>query len=741
MRTTISMLVIGAFMASNAHAVQFVIQPTLTMDPTGTTPLAGQVELSTDVPTQITLIIVDSRGTRYVKFSGFQQAHTLQLLGVLPDRQHSLQVRATDVDSRSRVSAPIFFTTPPLPDDFPTIDVATSIPEDMEPGLTLLDLYNGSRQNPIQGRAMVLDSAGDVVWYSSLGTNIGNIRNFIERLPNGNLRYLASKTELAYEFDTVVVSDMLGNVVSTTALFDPGTGLHHDLIETPDGTLMSLSRIATSVPDFPTSDTDPNAPTATADVRDEPVVEFNSDGTLAAVWPLVDLMDPVRIGFDSLRSSADGFDSFHTNAVFYDATDDSLLVSARHQDAVIKYSRSTGELIWILGNHNNWAPALQPFLLQPTGTIFDWQYHQHAMMPTPSGTVLLFDNGNHRASPFDGTIPLANSETYSRVVEYSIDEQQMTVEQVREIVIGGADPVFSGTRGDADWLPLTGNILTTASDVSFQGGIASADLGLGARHTRIIEYATDPESEVFDARLYNPDPAGRIHVYRSDRIPSLYPVSVERAGPLEPLQVEAAWVETDTCFEVDNDGDLRISEDGSSVPGDDDGDGLIDEDPAECSGGSYGGTPLDNDGAGTYNFQSEAQPKVLYSVTSALVHLNVAAAGAGAFYASCDSLLDLDTGGAGPVAFLVYEHSDGTLQAVYNFTPGHPVISGTVSDQDTTVGWNRGFLPGDVMHLYVRMQERTDVSSTGLCYNIGAAATSSARGVETKFAPALLSIQ
>jgi arylsulfate sulfotransferase len=729
-------------LCANSYAVEFVYHPTLTMNPNGVTPLAGQVEFITDVPTKITLVIIDISGTRYVKFSEFKTSHFLPLLGVISDREYSLQVKATSVNLQSVMSKAILFSTPALPLDFPTIDVSDSIPEDMEPGLTLLDLYNGSRQSPIKGRAMVLNSSGEVVWFSSLGTNEGNVRNFIERLPNGNLRYLASRAEANYNEDTVIVSDLLGNLISSTEMIDPGVGLHHDLISTPEGTFMSLTRIKTSVDNFPTSDTDLAAPKETAYVRDEPVVEFNPDGTVVAIWPLVDLIDPTRIGYDSLRPSAAGFDSFHTNAVFYDASDDSILVSARHQDAIFKYSRASGDLIWILGNHLNWSPEFHPFLLQPTEDLFDWQYHQHAMMPTPDGTLLLFDNGNRRTSPFDGKLPLADSETSSRAVEYKIDETLMTVEKVREFVIGGSSPVFSGTRGDADWLPGTGNILATASDVSFEGGIASKDLGFGTRHTRIIEYATNPEREVFDVRLFSPEENSRIHVYRSDRIPGLYPASVETEGPLEKLQVKSAWIETDTCFEIDNDGDNLISEDSGNVPGDDDGDGQIDEDPSECAGDSYGGTPLANDGAGTYSFESGLQPKVLYSVTSTSVHFNSAAAGTAAFYNSCMPLLELDTVSAGPVAFLVYEHQDGTLQAIHDFSPGHPVMGGTISEQSTIAQLNREFLPGEVFHLYVRMREIAETTETGSsCHNIGTAATASARGVETKYAPAILSFQ
>ena len=87
--------------------------------------------------------------------------------------------------------------------------------------------------------------------------------------------------------------------------------------------------------------------------------------------------------------------------------------------------------MWILGNHSNWAAEFQPYLLTPVGPL-EWPYHQHAPTITAEGTILLFDNGNDRASPFDGVPRMELSESYSRAVEYAIDEDSMEVTQVWE---------------------------------------------------------------------------------------------------------------------------------------------------------------------------------------------------------------------------------------------------------------------------------------------------------------------
>ena len=59
----------------------------------------------------------------------------------------------------------------------------------------------------------------------------------------------------------------------------------------------------------------------------------------------------------------------HANSIFYDASDDSIVLSFRHQDAVVKFSRESGELIWILGTHEGWKDPWKPYLLEPQASL------------------------------------------------------------------------------------------------------------------------------------------------------------------------------------------------------------------------------------------------------------------------------------------------------------------------------------------------------------------------------------
>ena len=210
----------------------------------------------------------------------------------------------------------------------------------------------------------------------------------------------------------------------------------------------------------------------------------------------------------------------HANAIVYDARDDSYIVSGRHQDAVFKFSRETGELIWILGPPDNWKEPWSAKRLQPIGDL-QWQYREHGPVLTGDGTLLMYDNGGGRAGAYMEQLPL--EERYSRAVEYAIDEEAMTVEQVWSYNGRPDNPFYSGFLSDADWQPVTGNVLIT------DGARRTNDDGVNANGegtsywARIVEVTrTDPAEVVFEVHLKD-GYKGHWHIYRAERLSSLYP--------------------------------------------------------------------------------------------------------------------------------------------------------------------------------------------------------------------------
>jgi arylsulfate sulfotransferase len=568
----------------SAWPVAVTSGPTLTLNPNGKTPLAGVIRLNTDLPARVTLEVSDGKESRTIEFGEFRKDFSLPLLGLKPDRTYTVEVKLTDQNNQHLVVArALHATTDPLPHDFPDIKLLVSKPALMEPGYTMMAKFiraGGNREITLAGfgtgvskqtvskwlcnavsrvyecdpdtessYTIIVDNTGNVVWYSTLGSE------FNYQLEDGTILYRS-------ESDIVNI-DLLGGEISRVALNDPGAGLTHDMFPTSERTYLSITLQQAIIDNFHVSYTDPNE-TTTAKVEDNPIVEFDRDGKLLHIWPLVSLLDTSRIGYGSRTKRPEnydplGYDWAHANAVIDDPLDDSIITSLRHQDAVVKFSR-TGKLKWILGPHDNWSEPFQQFLLTPVGKPFEWQYHQHSPTVTPAGTILLFDNGNFRASPFDGRAKLPNSQNYSRAVEYAVDEQKMEVRQVWEYGTNIPERLYAGHIGDANWMKTTGNVLITFGGTSYTGGTANANQGLGEVSTRIIEvtHAT-PAVKVFDLLVYDPDPHARMQVYRSERIPDLYPVDTDADGipdykdncrllpngPLNPGDAAASQLDTD----------------------------------------------------------------------------------------------------------------------------------------------------------------------------------------------------
>jgi len=122
----------------------------------------------------------------------------------------------------------------------------------------------------------------------------------------------------------------------------------------------------------------------------------------------------------------------HINAVDYDSANDLLILSARHQDAIIAIRKAEKEIAWILGDPSGWEnQSSRDLLLTPVGEGFEWQYGAHECTFLSDGSILLFDNGfGGRVKMPEVENALADSENYSRAVIYRVDEENMTVEQV-----------------------------------------------------------------------------------------------------------------------------------------------------------------------------------------------------------------------------------------------------------------------------------------------------------------------
>ena len=504
--------------------------PILTLNPSGKTPLAALLEVETSAPSTITATLDNGERKRVQESGGAPTTHhRIPILGLRPDRQHQIYVRATDVSGDSdEISEPLAVTTAPLPDDFPALNVTVSNPAKMEPGYTVFPARLSEREDLAKkfGMLIALDEAGEVVWFYKADHQIGSPH----KIANGNIVY-NTRARTTYEID------LLGNVISTwhaTGRWPAdGEGIavgaesfHHDLVELPNGNILVPSIEVREIPDYPTSYTDPDAPTDTANVIGDVIVEFRRDGTIANQWPLLDMLDPYRFGFGSLdpRGTLGDLENVrnwsHCNSNFYCEEDDSIILSVRHQDAIVKFSRSSGELIWILGDPDGWKSPWREKLLTPIGDVI-WQFHQHNATRTPAGTIMCFDNGNYRARPFAD--PLPTTENYSRAVEFEVDEEAMTVRQVWDYGRTQAEKFYATFVSGAVMLPETRNVFVDFGGLMVDGdNLPTERPHVDCGYVRMAEVTHDDEPEVVFEFFMDDRPGKGWDSYRGQRISNFF---------------------------------------------------------------------------------------------------------------------------------------------------------------------------------------------------------------------------
>ena len=386
------------------------------------------------------------------EFYEYSTEHSIPLLGFKPDRTYDIQVTATAVNGAAVTAAPGTER-----DDRRSAGPVPACPNTGEPAdengarATHSSIFETAAEERRGGPAhtMMVDALGDVVWYSLI--NPGDIR----MLPSTDLFYTFGGdetihvTNLLGEDLRIWQASLSGDTPADGAIPVNAENFHHEAFPTEHGTIITTVHRDRMVANYPTSETDPDAPTETVTAIDDPIIEFDWEtGAIINEWSLMDVLDPTRIGYLSVGVNRRN-DWAHINAVIHDPRDDTVITSLRHQDSVVKFRRSDGSVVWALGPPENWKAQYQQHLLTPVGTPFAWQYHQHAPMVTPQG-LMMFDNGNFRNSPFNGPV-VEDVDNASRAVEFYIDEANMEISQLWEFHGTNGDEHYARFICDADW--------------------------------------------------------------------------------------------------------------------------------------------------------------------------------------------------------------------------------------------------------------------------------------------------
>ncbi len=291
-------------------------------------------------------------------------------------------------------------TLPPLPGFQASFDV--DVRGEPAPDYRIFDYAKA----PAVGDAgiYVIDAAGRTRWFYPLvaATTINDLAAGVKLLPSGDVLYS--------DLGKIRVVNELGEVKLEITAAQAGVLLfHHDVIQLPNGNFVAIALELRDIY-YPADD-------ETHYVAGDVLVELTPAGEVVWTFKALDKLDPQRkrMDFDAPYypffhpdTGQQAKDWSHANGVVHDPVDDSLWLSLRHQDWIVKIDRTSGEVVWRLGEEGDFA------------LVGDrWFYHPHSPELQPDGSMLLYDNGV-------GNPHLAPEAWRTRPIRLALDTTAMT---------------------------------------------------------------------------------------------------------------------------------------------------------------------------------------------------------------------------------------------------------------------------------------------------------------------------
>src|SRR5699024_3721307 len=381
--------------------------PYVKVDPYETSPLSGLIMFETEEPMQVQVTTGEEEGQPVKNlWDESKTSHVIPVLGLFPDKNNQVLIEVFD-DEGKKDEVEVEMETDALPDDVMDTEVVESQPEKMEAGLTFMV--------PTKGYLYAVDEEANVRWYSSLQSRL-----VFTKLDNGH--YLqTTRKEDEQQFNELIEIDMVGKIHNAYDIEvegydeDKNNLIHHDVIEVPSGNFLATMH-------------EPNS-----EYEEDHMYEIDREtGKTTQEISLRDAMpDEAPDEYDG--KNAEDNDWIHQNAIYYDETDNSILVSGRSQDSILKLAYPSGELQWILAADEKWPEEYQDYVLEPQGDVkFPAGQHAVKIIETTNNSndatakdIILFDN-NEVFVRGDRDV----SKQYSQAIRYHIDEEEKSTEEI-----------------------------------------------------------------------------------------------------------------------------------------------------------------------------------------------------------------------------------------------------------------------------------------------------------------------
>ncbi len=385
-----------------------------------------------------------------VDYGAVGTEHEVVVVGMRPEQTYKLRAVSTTQGGQVVYGEEQSFSTGAVPYPWQEMTIDIYDPSRAYNGWTL---YNIATSFTTDAFSVMVDMEGYPVWYYHAGE--GGRSDLVPKLVDNDHVLIGPGVPSG---SNPLVVDLAGNVTWEGPQQDLGFtdgGLHHVFLEMQDGNYMLVEYTEQGLGDM--GDT---------------IMVYDQDVNLVREW----------VTFDHIPDHPSWV---HTNSVFLDEDNDLVYSNSYMMGQTFKIDWPTGDILWTFGEGGDFAP--DPYAVEP------FPFHAHAFSVLDNGNMLIYDNGDETRG-------------YSRVVEFAIDDVNMTSEIVWQYPGTLAyDPWFCAAWGDVDRLPNGNTLINAGAGTNTPAETVS----------RIFEVTEDGDI-VWEAWLYQDDEL-ELGAYAADR--------------------------------------------------------------------------------------------------------------------------------------------------------------------------------------------------------------------------------
>ena len=330
-------------------------------------------------------------------------SHRIPVIGLYPAMENTVVLELLDKSGKVTDSQEITITTDELPDKLD--DAVKPVKTSSESAFELTMVYGQRTTFPF-----AYDCMGDIRWYMS-----GEFTSGIYMLSNSRMIVASNEafmpSQAKPQTTNLYEMDYLGRAYT---MYYVAGGNHHEVIEKePDGNLLVL----TSSLEGHIEDKIQEIDRQTGEVVNELIMEDIFSGKYE-----------------------DRVDWTHLNTVSYQSETDTIVISPRNLESVVKLNWTTKEIQWILCDPRFWeGTEYEKYVLQPEGDfVYQFQQHTAYQMETDLDgddqtiEVSMFDNHYVKVRKSD-VLQYFDGEKESYLLVYAVNEAEKTVKQIKKI--------------------------------------------------------------------------------------------------------------------------------------------------------------------------------------------------------------------------------------------------------------------------------------------------------------------